>query len=71
MVMDNDPDEKLIGHFTSRSHHIHLLKIGTGFRMDTFDKDDVSGTIAQASYSDLDNAQIAFCMRVQELLASA
>jgi hypothetical protein len=71
MVMDNDPDEKLIGHFTSRSYHLHLLRVSTGYRMDSFDKDDVSGTISQAHYSDLQNAQVAFCMKLQELLATA
>jgi hypothetical protein len=71
MVMENDPNETLVGHFQSRSFHIHLLRIDTGYRMDSFDKDDVSGTIEQSSYSDLQNAQIAFCMRVQDLLATA
>ncbi|RYF12169.1 MAG: hypothetical protein EOO77_17915 [Oxalobacteraceae bacterium] len=64
----SDPDEKLVGRFIAKGHHLHLLKVNDRYRVDYWDLANVLNSITQTTYDELKPAVRDFAAQTDRLL---
>ncbi len=63
-AMNSEPDEKLLGRFNARSNGLHLIKLATGYRIESWDSSDPEQTLTQQDFESLDEAVETYLKRI-------